>query len=76
MTPSEYLFFPTKDGKWLQDSQGKPRVYKSALAAVKNLKKHQYDEMQIYTVDDAVKREDFERLVGSGDCKSMRRGEE
>ena len=67
MTPSKYLFLPVKDGEWLRDSQGKPRVYKSALAAVKNLKNHQYNEIQIYTVDDVVKREDFERLVGYND---------
>lgn len=66
MTLSKYLFFPVKDGEWLRDSQGKPRVYKSALAAVKNLKKWQYDEMQIYTVDDVVKREEFERWVYDG----------
>ena len=60
MKPSEYLYFPTKNGEWLRDSQGKPRVYKSAMSAIKNLKNQDYDSMQIYTVDDVVSREFFE----------------
>lgn len=63
MKPSENLYFPTKNGEWLRDSQGKPRVYKSAMSAVKNLKNQDYDSMQIYTVDDVVSREDFESLA-------------
>lgn len=63
MTPSDYLFFPTKNGEWLRDSQGKPRVYKSAKTAINNLKNQQYDHIQIYVVDDVVSREEFEKAV-------------
>lgn len=61
VTPSDFLYFPTKNGKWLEDSQGKPRMYKSATMALKNLKKQEYDHIQIYIVDDVVSREDFEK---------------
>lgn len=65
MTPSNFLYFPVKNGKWLRDSQGKPRVYKSAKAAVKNLQRtdYDYDLIQIYAVDDVVSREEFEKAV-------------
>jgi hypothetical protein len=63
MKPSEYLYFPTKNGEWLRDSQGKPRVYKRAMSAIKNLKNQDYDSMQIYTVDDVVSREFFESFL-------------
>jgi hypothetical protein len=36
-------------------------VYKSATAVIKNLKKEQYDHIQIYAVDDVLSREEFER---------------
>ena len=61
MMPSRFLYFPTKNGKWLRDSQGKPRVYKSVNAALKNLKKEQYDQVQVYAVDDILSREEFEK---------------
>ena len=63
MTPSNFLYFPVKNGKWLRDSQGKPRVYKSAKAAVKNLQRTDYDLIQVYAVDDVVIREEFEKAV-------------
>lgn len=63
MTPSNYLYFPTKNGKWLRDSQGKPRVYKSATAAAKNLQRQDYDQIQIYAVDDVLCKEKFEKAV-------------
>lgn len=63
LTPSDFLYFPVKNGKWLRDSQGKPRVYKSATAAYKNLKKHEYDLIQVYAVDDVLSREEFEQAV-------------
>ena len=62
MRPSEYLYFPIKNGKWLRDSQGKPRVYKSARLALRNLEKFEYDSIQIYAVDDVVSREEFEGI--------------
>ena len=65
--PSEYLFIPTKNGRWLRDSQGKPRMYKSAGMAVTMLKNHEWDEIQIYKVDDELSREDFEKAVQSED---------
>jgi hypothetical protein len=61
--PSDYLYFPIRNGKWLQDSQGKPRVYKSVSQALKNLKKQEYDHIQIYVVDDVLSREEFESEV-------------
>lgn len=61
MMPSRFLYFPVKNGKWLRDSQGKPRVYKSVNAALKNLKKEQYDQVQVYAVDDVLSREEFEK---------------
>ena len=61
--PSNILYFPIRNGRWLQDSQGKPRVYKSVSQAVKNLKKHEYDHIQIYTIDDVLSREEFEKAV-------------
>lgn len=67
MKPSENLFFPTKNGEWLRDSQGKPRVYKSAKSAVRNLERFEYDTMLIYTLDDFLGREDFEKEVSRHD---------
>ena len=61
ITPSDFLYFPTKNGNWLQDSQGKPRMYKSAKTALKNLEKQEYDHIQIYCIDDVVSKEDFEK---------------
>lgn len=61
--PSEYLYFPTKNGKWLMDSQGKPRVYKSPRMLLKNCKTQEYDHIQIFAVDDVVCKEEFERMV-------------
>lgn len=61
MMPSRFLYFPVKNGKWLRDSQGKPRVYKSVNVALKNLKKEQYDQVQVYAVDDVLSREEFEK---------------
>ena len=29
LKPSNFLYVPIKNGYWLRDSQGKPRMYKS-----------------------------------------------
>lgn len=63
LEPSEYLYFPTKNGQWLRDSQGKPRVYKSPKALLQNLKPHNYDHVQVYACDDVFTKEEFEGLV-------------
>lgn len=63
ITPSDFLYFPIKNGKWLKDSQGKPRVYRSAKAAFKNLKKQEYDAIHIYAADDILGRKEFEKAV-------------
>ena len=63
MKPSDFLYFPIKNGEWLRDSQGKPRVYHSAKAAYVNLKIHDYDAIQVYAVDDVVGREEFEKVM-------------
>lgn len=63
MTPSEFLYFPTKNGKWILDSQGKPRVYKSPRMLLKNAHPQDYDHIQVYVVDDVVTKEEFERMV-------------
>jgi hypothetical protein len=60
---SNYLFVPTKNGAPLHDSQGKPRMYKTIGAAIKNLEKLEYDEMVVYHLDDIVSREEFEVRV-------------
>lgn len=67
MKPSDFLYFPVKNGKWLRDSQGKPRVYKSAKSAYKNLKIHEYDLIQVYAIDDVLSREEFEKAVETYD---------
>ena len=59
-TPSNFLFVPTKNGAFLKDSQGKPRMYKTIGAAIKNLERFEYDEMVVYCLDDVVSREEFE----------------
>ena len=66
MKTSEHLYFPIKNGACLRDSQGKPRMYKSANSAFRHLQFiHQdYDSIQIYKIDDVVSKEDFESLVG------------
>ena len=61
--PSEFLYFPTKNGNWLRDSQGKPRVYKSPKMLLKNCEHLKYDHIQIYMCDDVVSREELERMV-------------
>jgi hypothetical protein len=60
---SNYLYIPTKNGAPLHDSQGKPRMYKTIGAAIKNLEHLEYDEMVVYQLEDVVSREEFE--VGS-----------
>lgn len=62
--PTKYLFVPLKDGEWLRDSQGKPRIYKSVAMALTNLANHDYDIMQIFSIEDVVNRSDFEKLKG------------
>jgi hypothetical protein len=59
--PSEYLFIPVRNGRWLRDSQGKPRMYKSRKQAIENLKNHDYDYIHIYVIDDEISREVFEK---------------
>lgn len=61
--PSEYLYFPTKKGQWLRNSQGNPRVYKNPRMLLKNLKPQDYDHIQVYVCDDVLSREEFEGLV-------------
>lgn len=63
MTPSEFLYFPVKDGKWLRNSQGNPRVYKSPRMLIKNLKPQAYDHVQVYAIDDVLNREEWESAV-------------
>ena len=58
---SEYLYFPIKHGARLRDSQGKPRMYKTLESARKNLKKQDYDFVHVYSVEDIVSREEFEK---------------
>lgn len=62
--PSKFLYFPIKHGAWIRDSQGKPRVYKSLESARKYLQKEDYDSVQIYTIEDIVSREEFEKGGG------------
>ena len=64
---AEYLFVPIRNGRTLTDSQGKPRMYKSASVAVQilEIKKQEWDEIKVYVVDDVVSREDFEKKVRS-----------
>lgn len=66
MKPSEYIYLPTIDGKILKDSQGKPRMYKSASSTFRHLQfiYQDYDHIQIYKIDDVVSKQDFESLVG------------
>lgn len=61
MKPSKFLFVPLKSGEWLRDSQGKPRMYKSAAMALSNLKNHDYDIMQVFAIDEILSREEFEK---------------
>lgn len=61
MTPSEYLYIPVKDGEWLRNTRGNPRIYKSARSAVRNLEDYEYDSIQIYALDDVLSREEFEK---------------
>ena len=63
MIPSEFLYFPTKNGKWIFDSRGKPRVYKSPRTLLKNLKPQDYDYIQVYACDDVLSRKEFEMAV-------------
>ena len=68
LTPSDFLYFPlNENGEWLRDSQGKPRVYRSATGAYKNLQKQKYVAIQIYAVDDIVSREEFEKALKGGE---------
>lgn len=62
MKPSKFLYFPIRDGEWMRDSQGKPRVYKSASSALRNLCDREYDCIQIYAIDDVLSREEFEKV--------------
>ena len=72
--PSEFLYFPIKHGAWLRDSQGKPRVYKSLESARKNLKTIDYDFVQIYSAEDIVSREDFEKVGSITDNLKLLKG--
>ena len=66
LKPSRYLFFPIKDGEWLRDSQGKPRVYKSPQSAYRNLERHAYDSIHVYAVADVMSRSEFVELLEGG----------
>ena len=59
---TKYLFIPLKNQKQLTDSQGKPRQYKSGCSAIRNLKNEDYDQMNVYRIDDVVSRVDFEKV--------------
>lgn len=62
----DFLYFPVnKNGKWLKDSQGKPRVYRSAKAALRNLEKQEYVAIHIYAADNILSREEFEEAVSN-----------
>lgn len=63
MKPAEYMYFPVCNGEWIRDSQGKPRVYKSAKAAFENLKRRDYDSIQMYAIDDVLSRDQFEEIM-------------
>ena len=39
LKPSNFLYVPIKNGYWLRDSQGKPRMYKRVSSAIQNLTK-------------------------------------
>lgn len=66
MKPTKYLFFPTKNGEWLRDSQGKPRVYKTVGGALRNPAHLDYDTMQIFECIDKPSREEFEKTAREG----------
>ena len=55
------IYFPMKNGKWLTDSRGKIRVYKSLKRAVKENKDREYDHIQIFMLDDVLSREYCEK---------------
>lgn len=63
LKPCGYLFFPIKDGRFLRDSQGKPRFYNSAEKAVKELERFDYDFMKIYEEHDMVSRRELESFL-------------
>lgn len=65
--PIEYILIPTKNGGWLRDSQGNPRMFNSASLAIQilEIEKQEWDEIKIYKIDDDVSREDFEKKVMS-----------
>ena len=60
---SKVVCFPIKDGKWLTDSKGKVRVYKSVKRAVQENKDREYDHIQVFMLDDVLSREECERGV-------------
>lgn len=63
MKPAEYLYFPVCNGEWLRDSRGKPRVYKSAKGALRNLEQKKYDSIQVYAIDDVFSKDEFEEIM-------------
>ena len=60
---SKIVCFPVKDGKWLTDSKGKVRVYKTVKRAVVENKDREYDHIQVFVLDDVLTRKECERGV-------------
>lgn len=64
--------FPVKDKKWLTDSKGKVRVYKTVKRAVVENKDREYDHIQVFMLDDVLSREECETLVFGVKCKDCK----
>lgn len=63
MMPSKFIFIPIRNGKWLTDSKGKTRIYKTFKRAVQENKDREYDHIQVYMLDDVLSREECEKGV-------------
>ena len=62
METSEFLFIPARNGEWLRDSRGKPRVYKSGQSALRNLADREFDTIQMFECIDEFSKECCEYL--------------
>lgn len=60
---SKTVCFPVRDGKWLTDSKGKVRVYKSLKRAVLENQNREYDHIQVFMIDDVLSREEAEKAL-------------
>ncbi len=65
MIPSKILYLPVIKGEFIRDSEGKPRVYTNADAAIFGMKNKAFDEVRIYKLNHVMTRECFE------DCDQM-----